>query len=260
MTYYISKHSLNFDVEYPNNFGLTFAIFLSFASLFQKGTSGEPNMVSTRIATVTTFFATLIVYVAYSAALISFLTVFKITLPFDDLASMYHGTDFKFGSIKGTSFEDLFENGNAFYRKLYEERYEFVNSFEEGIQKSLNEDFAFIWDTDVMENLVGQKCSHVAIPQSTADFVVGFLMKKNHPYKDMFNYFLFKLEESGQLSRMWSVWRATPREDCFDNETIGLGIHNVVMAFFILVCAMMLSFLIVLGECTLRLYVEYLSI
>ena len=138
--------------------------------------------------------------------------------------------------------------GNEFQGKIFKERYQFVNSTEEGIQKSLDEDFAFIWADDVMANLVGQKCTHVAIPQSMMNFVVGIAMKKKSPYRNMFNYFLSKLKETGQLSRIWSLRRVAPRTDCFDMGTSGLGIYNMILAFLALLGAVALSLAVVACE------------
>ena len=97
-----------------------------------------------------------------------------------------------------------------------------------------------------MASLVGQECSHIAIPKSVLNSVVAFVLKKNSPYTNMFNHFLSILQESGQLSRMWSVWKPTSRKDCFDTGASGLGMFNMLTAFFVLGGAVLLS-LAVLG-------------
>ena len=60
----------------------------------------------------------------------------------------------------------------------------------------------------------------------------------------MFNYFLFKLQESGPAYRMWSLWKTTPRKDCFDIGTRGLGMFNMLAAFCVPGAAVLLSLLI----------------
>ena len=95
ITYYVHRRCSYVDIEYPNNFGINVALFLSFSSLFQKGTDFEPKRFSTRIATITIFFATLVVFASYSASLTSFLAVFKISLPFTDLESLYYRTNYR---------------------------------------------------------------------------------------------------------------------------------------------------------------------
>ena len=78
------------------------------------------------------------------------------------------------------------------------------------------------------------KCSHVELPKSLTGHTVAFAMKQKSPYRNMFNYFIFKLQESGQLSRMWKEWKGKLRQDCFEIGVSGLGILNVLTAFFIL--------------------------
>ena len=200
ITYYIHRKFSYVDLEYPNSFGINMALFLSFSSLFQQGIEYEPKRFSTRIATITIFFATLVVFAAYSASLTSFLAVFKVSLPFTDLESMYYGTNYKIGSIRNTAFDNLFKMGNELDQKIYNDRQGFVGSVDEGLLKADNEEFAFLWDSGTMDFLIGQKCSHIAIPKTVLNAVIAFVIKKNLPYRSMFNYFISKLQESGQLS------------------------------------------------------------
>ena len=248
ITYYVSKHYSHFDIEHPHDFELTFSFFMSIASMFQQGTEREPKRFSTRIATIAILFASLVVFAAYSASLTSFLAIFKVTLPFTDLPTMYHGTNFKIGSVKNTVFDTMFKTGSEFDKKLFNERYEFVSNIKEGIQKSLDENYGFIWDTYGLAALVGQKCTHVAIPKAVMTSVGVFLMKKKSPCKNMFNYFLLKLQESGQLSRTWSRWTVTPRKDCFDTGAGGLGIFNMLTVFLVIMAAMVLSLIVLVAE------------
>ena len=252
ITYYINKRGCYVDVEYPNSFGLNMALFLSFASLFQQGIECEPRKISTRIATITILFTSLVVYVAYSASLISSLAIFKVSLPFFDLTTLYYATSYKIGSVRNTAYDDLLKSRNELDKKIFKDRYEFVDSLNEGLQKSTDEKFAFIWDSEVISYLVGQKCSHIAIPTTVAEFPVAFSMKKNSPYKNMFNYFLLKLEETGHLSRMWSSWKSDAPIDCFVTEASSQGIFNLFTTFLILGGAIGVSLSIMACEIILK--------
>ena len=252
ITYYVHRRCFYVDLEYPHSFGINMALFLSFSSLFQKGIECEPKTFSTRIATITIFFATLVVFAAYSASLTSFLAVFKVRLPFTDLESMYYRTDYKIGSIHNTAFDNLFKLGNELDKKIYNDRQNFVGSVDEGIFKSANEEFAFLWDAGTMDFLIGQKCSHIAIPKAVVHDVIAFAIKKNLPYTNMFNYFLSKLQENGQLSRMWLQWKADVPNDCFNNGATGLGIFNVLTAFLVLGGSILVSGSIMYCERLLR--------
>ena len=251
-TYYINKRESYADVEYPNSFGINMALFLSFSSLFQQGIEYEPKRLSTRVAAITIFFSTLVVFAAYSASLTSFLAIFKVSLPFTDLESMYHGTNYKIGSIRNTAFDNMFKQGNDLDKKIFKYRQEYVGSVGEGLEKSNIEEFAFLWDSGTMDFLIGQKCSHIAIPKTVLTSVIAYAIKKNSPYTNMFNYFLAKLQESGQLSRMWSLWSAEVRKDCFDNGATGLGINNVLASFLVLGGAILISASVIVFERLLK--------
>ena len=56
------------------------------------------------------------------------------------------------------------------------------------------------------------------------------------------------MQESGQLSRMWSKWKADVRKDCFDNGATGLGIFNVLASFLVLGGAIIISASIIACE------------
>ena len=47
-------------------------------------------------------------------------------------------------------------------------------------------------------------------------------------------YSLSKMSESGQISRLWSRWKADAKEDCFDQGAAGLGLTNLFTAWLIL--------------------------
>ena len=256
VTYYINKRESKVDVEYPNSFGINMALFLSFSSLFQQGIEYEPKRFSTRIATVTFFFTSLVVFVAYSASLTSFLAIFKVTLPFTDLETMYHGTNYKIGSIRNTAFDNIFKHGNDLDKKIFKDRQEYVGSVTEGLDKSNVEEFAFLWDSGAMDFQIGQKCSHIAIPKTVLTSVLAYAIKKNSSYTNMFNYYLAKLQERGQLSRMWSLWSTEVRKDCFDNGPTGLGINNVLASFLVLGGAILISASAIVCERLLKINVK----
>ena len=239
-------------MEYPNSFRVSTALFLSFVALFQQGIEFEPKRFSTRISVITILFATLVVFAAYSASLTSFLSVFKVSLPFKGIESMYHETNYKIGSVRNTAFDNMFRLGNELDRKIYQERQEYVDSVGQGLEKSMNEEFAFLWDSDTMDFLIGQKCSHIAIPKTVLNTVVAYVIRKNSPYTNMFNYFLSRMQENGQLYRMWSKWKADVRKDCFDSGATGLGIFNVLASFLVLGGAIIISASIITCERLLK--------
>ena len=93
-----------------NGFGIETLLNLFFKYIL--GTECEPKRFSTRIAFLTVFLASLVTFSAYSASLTSFLAVVKVSIPFEDLKSMYESTNYRVGSLGGTAFDDLFKVRN----------------------------------------------------------------------------------------------------------------------------------------------------
>ena len=63
-----------------------------------------------------------------------------------------------------------------------------MKDVEAGIQKTLDEKYAYIWGTEAMNAIVGQKCTHVAIKESVKDFYIAMPAKKDLPYMKLINY------------------------------------------------------------------------
>ena len=105
-----------------------------------------------------------------------------------------------------------------------------------------------MWDLVSLPFWIKEKCSLAIIPKHIVEDTVAWPMKKNSPYRKMFNYYLSKLHESGHLSRMWALWEADQPEDCFAVGVSGLGISNVLTAFLALGGALFLSLSILCCE------------
>ena len=63
-----------------------------------------------------------------------------------------------------------------------------VDDTTEGIQKALDENFAFIWDTAIMDSLIGQDCTHVGVKKSIYNAVTAYPARKQWPYLKLVNY------------------------------------------------------------------------
>ena len=57
-----------------------------------------------------------------------------------------------------------------------------------GIQKALDDNYAFIWATESMNVIVGQECTHVAIKESVMNAIVSWPARKNWPYLKVVDY------------------------------------------------------------------------
>ncbi len=70
-----------------------------------SGSPDDPTPISVRIAFITIFLASLVVFASYGAILTSFLAVSKPKLPFHNLEEMFHSTDYQLTTRGGGSIE-----------------------------------------------------------------------------------------------------------------------------------------------------------
>ena len=62
---------------------------------------------STRLVFLVMMISSVVIFENYSASFTAFLSVVKLSLPFDSLDDLYTGTSFRLGSLAGGSFKDI---------------------------------------------------------------------------------------------------------------------------------------------------------
>ncbi len=158
---------------------------------------------------------------------------------------------------------------------MYAERWEAVESYEEALTKIVSgEKYAFIWATDTMTSLFGKSCDLIPIKEIVYEGILTIVLKKEYPYKKLFDFLydkithtiykrmiivhhksflsLSKLLETGQIDRMWSRWKPQARTDCFEADSVsGLGLNQVISAFWFLGAALVSSAILFLVEMVL---------
>ena len=88
-------------------FQYSFLIFLGL--ILQKGSPYEPNSIAMKIQLCIIAYLSVVMFAAYSANLISVLLTVNVELPFNSYHSFYYDTNYQFGFINGTSFDELFQ-------------------------------------------------------------------------------------------------------------------------------------------------------
>ena len=134
------------------------------------------------------FTSSFLVFAMYSASLTSILAVVKVSMPFDSLTSMYFDTNYKVGTIRGSSFESAIKDGTELERKIYLERYDMVQNVQEGLQRALDEKYAMIWADDTVNSYVGMQCSHTRVEHAFRRDLVSFAMNKDSEYRELFDF------------------------------------------------------------------------
>ena len=210
--------------------------FITLAAQFQQGTEFEPSGSSTRIAFFSTLISSIIIFALYSASLTSFLAISKFNMPFEDLVSMYRDTDYYVGSLPSTYFTTLFSNGSPLERIIYKERFKDVPSVNEALKKALDEDFAFAWEAETVSDALNL-CTHVAINKPLLTVRIVNLFNKNYEFRQIINFMILKMRESGKLKKLWKSWKTlNPNyiKECLSDDGKAIGIFNLIFMFVLM--------------------------
>ena len=85
-------------------------------------------------------------------------------------------------------FNIFIQTPNELDQKVFKERYVKVKDLDAGIQKALDDEYAFIWATESINVMVGQDCSHVAVKQSVMNAIVAWPAREKWPYLKLVDY------------------------------------------------------------------------
>ena len=141
-----------------------------------------------RIALLTVLFASLLLFSMYSAALTSFLAVFKLQMPFDDLNSLYVTSSYKVLGVAETAQVSYLEKGSGVARKVYDQRLQLVTSRAQGLQTILEEEGALLEDHILVAAQVGHTCTVAKVKNCLFNTPIVFVTRKNSPYNGIISY------------------------------------------------------------------------
>ena len=124
----------------------------------------------------------------YNASLTSVLAVHKMSLPYNNYEEFYHNSNHKLATLAGSSYLEQLKTGNEIERRIYSDRHIQVATVEDGLQKALDGNVAFLWTEPAVNLLVGQNCSHSKIPQCFYTSMDGWAVRKDFAYTGFINY------------------------------------------------------------------------
>ena len=84
-------------------------------TLILKGTEFEPRYISTRVVFFCIMASNVVFFEYYSASYTSFMSVVKVASPFKSVEDLYFKTNYKLGSLKGTSFKTQFNVRKTYF-------------------------------------------------------------------------------------------------------------------------------------------------
>ncbi|KAL2712483.1 hypothetical protein V1478_018006 [Vespula squamosa] len=169
-----------------------------------------PERSSLKIAYFSMFLLSVVLWAAYSAALISFLTSAVIILPFRSLEDFVADGTYQFAVTRGTADYDLFANfehplsKNIMELMLKEE--ELPNNVLEGFIKICKNRKLAIYSSNEIENII-----NLHVPCKIVSFETGcveslaMILSKHNPFTELINYHLQKFIKNGMVNRLKGV-------------------------------------------------------
>uniref|UniRef100_A0A1B6CLB4 Glutamate receptor n=2 Tax=Clastoptera arizonana TaxID=38151 RepID=A0A1B6CLB4_9HEMI len=233
-----------------NQFSLNNSFWFSLGSILQQGSEIAPIATSTRLAASVWWFFTLIMVSSYTANLAAFLTVEGKSVAFksiEDLANQ-NPPVIKFGAKKGGSTANFFRDSNSStYQKIWQYMHEnmdevMTSSNEDGVNRVLNDKYAFFMESTSIEYEVERKCDLTQVGSLLDNKGYGIAMNKNAPYRHALSASILRLQEKGKITQLKNKWWKEKRGGgaCLDDGGEGgsadeLGLDNTGGVFLVLV-------------------------
>nr|CAD7399188.1 unnamed protein product [Timema cristinae] len=246
---YITGRRTDFELtEGPHLFNIREAYIVTYGAFLQQSSENDPKSPSARLVFWLAFILGVVLYTAYSAALISKLTVQKTEYPFLTAEEMLR-SGYKLNVVRGHYTLTVLQNMAAgplaqVYRKhLHGNPRALVDDIEAGLMRvSRNSKIAFLDILERTEAILGKRrCSLLAIPTDFIRTHATLVVRKRMPYKKAFDYYLRKMWESGQLERLRIKWWATVKTNCPEEDLTSMDMEQVSAVFMCLLIGILVS-------------------
>ncbi|XP_007169702.1 glutamate receptor ionotropic, kainate 2 isoform X2 [Balaenoptera acutorostrata] len=251
-----NPHPCNPDSDVvENNFTLLNSFWFGVGALMQQGSELMPKALSTRIVGGIWWFFTLIIISSYTANLAAFLTVERMESPIDSADDLAKQTKIEYGTVEDGATMTFFKKSKiSTYDKMWafmssRRQSVLVKSNEEGIQRVLTSDYAFLMESTTIEFVTQRNCNLTQIGGLIDSKGYGVGTPMGSPYRDKITIAILQLQEEGKLHMMKEKWwrgNGCPEEE--SKEASALGVQNIGGIFIVLAAGLVLSVFVAVGE------------
>ncbi|CAF0845238.1 unnamed protein product [Didymodactylos carnosus] len=241
-------------------FGISNALFFSFASFMRQSINLVPKSLSGRIAATSWWYFSLIFVSSYTANLVAFLTVEKLVPPIEIVEDLAKQDEIKYGSLRNGTTSAFFENSNAtVFQNMWQfmQRHSaevFVQSNDEGVAKvrSSNGKYAFFIESTKNE-YVNERlpCNTMKVGSDLDSKGYGIATSMGSDLREAINIIVTELREKGFLENLKQQWWYE-RSECStvskDKRFSKLSLSSVTGLFYIFLFGVILSCVIAFTE------------
>ncbi|XP_048261330.1 glutamate receptor ionotropic, kainate 2 isoform X4 [Bombus affinis] len=243
-----------------NEFTLANSFWFTVGTLMQQGSDLNPKATSTRIVGGIWWFFTLIIISSYTANLAAFLTVERMITPIENAADLAEQTQISYGTLEGGSTMTFFRDSKiGIYKKMWEfmetkSPSVFVKSYEDGVKRVLEGDYAFLMESTMLDYAVQRDCNLTQIGGLLDSKGYGIATPKGSPWRDKISLAILELQEKGVIQILYDKWWKNTGDVCNRDEKSkeskanALGVENIGGVFVVLVCGLALAILVAVLE------------
>ncbi|KAJ8924608.1 hypothetical protein NQ315_000758 [Exocentrus adspersus] len=243
-----------------NQFSLANSFWFTIGTLMQQGSDLNPKATSTRIVGGIWWFFTLIIISSYTANLAAFLTVERMITPIENAEDLAGQTEIAYGTLESGSTMTFFRDSMIeTYKKMWrfmENRKPsvFVSTYEEGIQRVLQGNYAFLMESTMLDYIVQRDCNLTQIGGLLDSKGYGIATPMGSPWRDKISLAILELQEKGEIQMLYDKWWKNTGETCTRNEkgkeskANSLGVDNIGGVFVVLLCGLAFAVIIAIFE------------
>ncbi|XP_068900418.1 glutamate receptor ionotropic, kainate 2-like isoform X2 [Tenebrio molitor] len=242
-----------------NQLSMSNSFWFITGTLLRQTSGVNPQATSTRIVGGIWWFFTLIIISSYTANLAAFLTVERMITPIENAEDLAGQTEIPYGTLESGSTMTFFRDSMIeTYKKMWrfmENRKPsvFVPTYEEGIQKVLEGNYAFLMESTMLDYTVQRDCNLTQIGGLLDSKGYGIATPMGSPWRDKISLAILDLQEKGEIQMLYDKWWKNTGETCSRNEkgkeskANSLGVDNIGGVFVVLLCG--LAFAVIIAIC-----------
>ncbi|XP_025261800.1 glutamate receptor ionotropic, kainate 2 [Camponotus floridanus] len=243
-----------------NQFSVSNSFWFITGTFLRQGSGLNPKATSTRIVGGIWWFFTLIIISSYTANLAAFLTVERMITPIENVADLAEQTDIPYGTLEGGSTKTFFRDSKiGIYQKMWSFMESktptvFVQTYEEGIKRVLEGDFAFLMESTMLDYAVQRDCNLTQIGGLLDSKGYGIATPKGSPWRDKISLAILELQEKGVIQILYDKWWKNTGDVCNrddknkESKANALGVENIGGVFVVLLCGLALAILVAILE------------
>jgi len=246
-----------------NDFTLANSFWFAVGTLMQQGSDLNPKAASTRIVGGIWWFFTLIIISSYTANLAAFLTVERMATPIENADDLADQSLIQYGTLRSGSTMTFFRDSKIeTYQKMW--RYMeskdptvFTKTYEEGVERVLKGNFAFLCESAMLDYFVQQDCNLTQIGGLLDSKGYGIATPKGSRWRDRISQAILYLQEKSAIQMLYNQWwdkngkdktKVCPKTDIDPTKASALNVVNIGGVFVVLLCGLSFAVLVAVAE------------